>query len=104
MMKTSERIAELLETEAAGREADALARVEAFLGRRLDELEAKIEGALPEPLMDVKTIATHCGVSEKTVRTWIAEGKLPAFRLGGGNAIRVKRCDLEAFIERERAA
>lgn len=36
-------------------------------------------------------------VNQKTVRNWIAVGKLPAFRVGG--RLRVSRADALAFVE-----
>jgi excisionase family DNA binding protein len=39
-------------------------------------------------------------VSKRTVLNWIQEGSLPAIRLGASQRlIRVRRQDLEAFIE-----
>jgi len=55
---------------------------------------------LPPPAADfitVKEIALTVGVRPYTVRTWIALGRLPAFRMPKG--LIVKRRDLEMFIE-----
>lgn len=57
-------------------------------------------------LPDVATIpqvmeATQ--LSERTLRKWIAEGVLPAYRLGG-KAVRIRREDLEAIATRVRSA
>jgi len=51
-----------------------------------------------EPLLTVRDVAALCLVSLKTVRRWIGAGELPAHRLG--SQLRVRRRDLEAFIER----
>lgn len=42
-------------------------------------------------------------LSERTLRKWIAEGDLPAYRLGG-RAVRIRREDLEAIATRVRSA
>lgn len=41
--------------------------------------------------------AEHLGVSEKTIRNYIARGTLPAYRLGN-RAIRIDRRDLDALL------
>jgi excisionase family DNA binding protein len=46
--------------------------------------------------------ADHFQVDKKTFRRWIAEGKIPAYRVG--RQIRIKIADLEAFAERIPAA
>ncbi|WP_224372330.1 helix-turn-helix domain-containing protein [Hyalangium versicolor] len=50
------------------------------------------------PLMTVKEIAAHCGVTEQTVRDWIKAGYLPARRPGAGRIYRIRREDLDAFL------
>jgi excisionase family DNA binding protein len=40
--------------------------------------------------------ADRCGVSEKTVRTWVQRGKLPASR--AGRLLRIDRRDLEDYL------
>ena len=52
-----------------------------------------------EDLLTAKEVAQWLGVSEKTVRRWQHQGKLPCVKLNGW-AVRFKRCDVEAFIER----
>jgi excisionase family DNA binding protein len=45
-------------------------------------------------------VAAILMVSKRTVLNWIQEGSLPAIRLGASQRlIRVRRQDLEAFIE-----
>lgn len=40
--------------------------------------------------------ATELRVHKLTVRRWITEGRLPAYRIGA-RTIRIRRADLEAF-------
>ena len=42
--------------------------------------------------------AAYLGVGTKTVRRYIADGQLPAYRLGGRTTIRVKASDLDALL------
>ena len=44
-----------------------------------------------------KDIATMLGISRSTVYQLIADGRLPARKLGAATVIR--RCDLEAFLD-----
>ena len=51
-------------------------------------------------LFNVAECAAILGVSRKLVSNWIRAGALPAIRLGPGQRLlRVRRRDLEAFIE-----
>ncbi len=43
-----------------------------------------------------KATADRIGVSEKTVRRWIASSELPAHRLG--RSVRIAEADLQAFL------
>ena len=52
--------------------------------------------SVPEPLLNIPTVATICGVSEKTVRRWINASELAAAKLGGQWRIRPR--DLDDFI------
>ena len=59
---------------------------------------AKLSTALQ--FFSVAEVALILNVSTKTVRTWITDGKLPAFHIGPGNRVtRVRRNDLEQFID-----
>jgi excisionase family DNA binding protein len=50
----------------------------------------------------VTETAAILGVSEKLVFTWIKDEVLPAIRLGPGRRlIRIRRVDLEAFVEKD---
>lgn len=52
--------------------------------------------------MTVRDVASHLNVDEKTVYRLAQRGKLPAFKVGG--TWRVKRSDLEDWIERQKQA
>ena len=52
-----------------------------------------------ETLYTVKDVAKYLRVHDQTVKKWIREGKLVAKRIEG--QYRVKRSDLEAFIEKK---
>jgi excisionase family DNA binding protein len=49
-----------------------------------------------EALLDIPSAARICGVSEKTIRRWIAAGEMPAAKLGSQWRIRPR--DLEDFV------
>ena len=49
-------------------------------------------------MLTIKEVADQLGVHEMTVRQWIADGLLPAVRLPGGKAIRVRRDDLDSHL------
>jgi len=57
----------------------------------------KTKTGLPAPLLTIKQVANHCGVSEKTVRRWIEGHDLMAAKLGAQWRIRPQ--DLELFIK-----
>lgn len=44
-------------------------------------------------------IAKICGVAPRTASKWIDSGLLPGWRIPGGNARRVSRAALNAFLE-----
>jgi excisionase family DNA binding protein len=51
------------------------------------------------PYLTTREVADRLGVSELTVRRRIAEGELPAVRLGHGRrALRIRPADLEAAL------
>ena len=52
-----------------------------------------------EKLFDVYEVAEICGISRNTVRSLIAQGTLPAYKLGP-RLVRVKQSDLEAALTR----
>lgn len=51
----------------------------------------------PPEHVTVKQVANYFDVHELTVRRWIADGKLPAIRVGK-RAIRIRVADVNAFI------
>lgn len=53
--------------------------------------------ALPDPATVAEVVAA-LPVGERTVRRWIAEGDLPAYRLG--RKLLIRRADLEAATTR----
>ena len=44
--------------------------------------------------------ADHLGYSVRTIRNYIAQGLLPAYRSKGGRGIRVRGADLDGLFER----
>lgn len=51
----------------------------------------------PKSLLSVGEISNETGISESTIRNWIAQGKLPAVRIGE-RIIRIRLADLAALI------
>jgi excisionase family DNA binding protein len=51
----------------------------------------------PKTLVSVSEFAESIGASESTIRNWIAQGKLPAVRIGE-RIIRIRVADLAALI------
>ena len=49
-------------------------------------------------LLSVKEAAQFLGVSESTVRRYISDGRLLAYRLGNERLIRIKRQDLYELL------
>ena len=54
------------------------------------------QGVTPGEYLSAKEVASLVGVSLRTVRRWIAEGTLPAARVGG--VVRIRRRDLERVL------
>ena len=52
----------------------------------------------PDDLIAAKEAAKLLAVSIGTLRRWIAQGTLPAFRIGG--RVRVSRADAQAMVQR----
>jgi excisionase family DNA binding protein len=57
--------------------------------------------AIPR-FLSVTIVATHLGVSTKTVRRLVKDGQLPSHRVG--RQIRISEPDLALFITRSRSA
>ena len=51
-----------------------------------------------EKMLTVEEVAQRMRVNEKTVRTWIASGELPAFPIGK-RGYRISESDLHVFVE-----
>lgn len=47
--------------------------------------------------MSIADVAAACGASDRTIRRWVATGRLAAVRFGG--LVRIRRTDLDAFAE-----
>jgi excisionase family DNA binding protein len=47
--------------------------------------------------VDLKAVNSRTGIAVRTLRDWIAQGALPAFRLPGGQ-IRVRVDDVQALF------
>jgi excisionase family DNA binding protein len=83
------------------------ARVFGELGVKPDEVERFAHGETRPPrqspgrerLLSPEEVAEYLGVHVQTVRAWIRGGKLPARRLAGQRALRIRESDLEAVLE-----
>jgi len=49
-------------------------------------------------LFSVREAAEFLAVSEGTIRRYISDGRLPAYRLGNERLIRIRRQDLERLL------
>lgn len=54
--------------------------------------------AIPDH-MKLPRAAAHFDLSERTLRRYIAAGKLPAYRVAGTRTIRVRVSDVQALLE-----
>jgi excisionase family DNA binding protein len=52
-----------------------------------------------EQLLTVPEVAAVLRVDDNTVRRWIRRGRLHGMKLGGPGGYRVRRSDLDAFLE-----
>jgi excisionase family DNA binding protein len=79
-------------------------RAVSYQGAEMSDAKDRSKPLRPDAL-DFYTVAETAlilGVSQKLVFTWIKDGVLPAIRLGPGQRlIRVRRVDLETFVETE---
>jgi len=53
---------------------------------------------MKKELFSVQDATEFLGVSESTIRRYIADGRLSAYRLGNERLIRIKRQDLEKLL------
>lgn len=59
----------------------------------------KTSKAGPRRLVGLLAAAEYADVSQRTVRTWIAEGRLPGYRVGA-KLVKVDLNDLDALARR----
>jgi excisionase family DNA binding protein len=54
----------------------------------------------PEQVLSVANVARQLGVSPWTVRDWIKDGKLAAYKVGRTvkSPVRIKACDVDALL------
>lgn len=50
-------------------------------------------------LLTPKTVCDNLGITDKTLRRYVAEGRLPAYRMGG-RLLRFKAEDVDALLTR----
>ncbi|HID85803.1 MAG TPA: DNA-binding protein [Anaerolineae bacterium] len=50
-------------------------------------------------LLSVREAADFLGLSVSTIRRYIRDGRLPAYRVAGERLLRIKRSDLEALLD-----
>ena len=76
-------------------------RVFAELGVRPEEVLKYVpeRAAGERRLYSPEEAAEYLGVHVKTVRNWIRSGRLPASRLAGQRALRIRAADLERVLE-----
>ena len=79
-------------------------RVFGELGISPEEMERHLRGELAPPpredrLYSPEDAAAYLGVHVQTVRGWIRAGRLPARRLAGQRALRIRASDLENILE-----
>jgi len=55
-----------------------------------------VVNAPPAPLLTLREVAALLRVSEKTLRRWVAERRIPCLRLG--RVIRFERCDVFRWV------
>ncbi|BBY84178.1 hypothetical protein MPUL_53360 [Mycolicibacterium pulveris] len=49
--------------------------------------------------MTVAQVADELQVTDRSVRLWIAEGRITAYRVRDGRSIRLRRADVEQLLE-----
>lgn len=52
----------------------------------------------PNRLLTVDDVADQIGICKRTVYEWVADGRLPHFRLG--RVLRFRQPDIDSFIDR----
>ena len=56
-----------------------------------------------DELLTIMEVATYVKVNQQTVRNWVDRGELQSLRVGA-RRVRVRRTDLQAFLEQRRDA
>lgn len=77
----------------------ALREVLPLLREMLGREREQASPATEVELMTVAQVAQQLRVSEPTVRRWISKGELPAARIGPRCLVRVRRADVEKFLD-----
>jgi excisionase family DNA binding protein len=54
--------------------------------------------AVVDPWYDQADSAEYLGVTERTIRNYIARGLLPASRVHGSRLVRIRKSDLDAML------
>lgn len=94
------RINEGLPGRVFGELGVTVEQVEAFARSQAAEGAGGVRpGITEEKLYSPEEAAEHLGVHVQTVRSWIRAGRLPASRLAGQRALRIRASDLEAVLE-----
>jgi excisionase family DNA binding protein len=80
------------------------ARVFGEFGVSPEQMERYLRGEATvstreERLYSPEEAATYLGVHVQTIRAWIRAGRLPARRLAGQRALRIRASDLEGILE-----
>ena len=60
----------------------------------------KLKNSLPRASLTTGQAASHCQVSTPTLKTWIREGRLRAFKTPGGHA-RIAVAEFQRFLKRQ---
>jgi excisionase family DNA binding protein len=68
-----------------------------FTAKELSEFLTRIMEEYAKEFLTTKDVAGMMKVSERTVKTWLKSGDLPAFKIG--NVVRIERKALEKFLE-----
>jgi excisionase family DNA binding protein len=65
--------------------------------------ERDVGGLEDDPVLTVQEIAQQQRLTQWTVRTWIKEGKLRAWRAAGGRRYRIRQSELNRFLREGQA-
>ena len=67
-----------------------------------DVIRDEVETLRLPTYLSTKKAGAIAGVRAATIRSWIRDGSLPAY--WAGQDLRVRLCDLEAYLDRKREA